>query len=315
MNLKYKELADKFIPLEGQNKAMMMQNIALKIEKTIQQDPGGRGLEYWAPQGDIIPAVESLKDGKHILIATGFYILSAGAIETDGPLGAIMLADALEKSGKKVTLIFDDHSEEIIQKGIEAIGGQIDYAVVPTNGPFDLTSLLTPGTTHFIALERPGRASDGAFYNFKGNNISKYHMVLDDFFIECGLKNITTIGIGDGGNELGMGAVSEAVDQFVDFDRPFSCQTAAMYIICAGVSNWAGYGIAAFLSVMTGKNLMQPPEKLETMLDAIVAAGAVDGVSGKQESTVDGLEVTWEYGIYNDMFQLTSTIHNTGNEN
>jgi len=315
MNLKYKESTDRFTPLDGENKEMMMQDIALKIEKTIQQDPGGRGLVYWASQGDITPAVESLNDGKHILIATGFYILSAGAIETDGPLGAIMLADALEKSGKKVTLIFDDHSEVIMKKGIESIGGQIYYAVVPANGSFDLASLITPDTTHFIALERPGRASDGDFYNFKGNNISKYHMVLDDFFTECGLKNITTIGIGDGGNELGMGSVSEAVDKFVGFHRPFSCQTAAMYIICSGVSNWAGYGIAALLSAMTGKNLMQPPEKLETMLGAIVAAGAVDGVSGKQEATVDGLEVTWEYGIYNDMFHLASTIHNTGMEN
>lgn len=292
-----------------------MRDIAARIEETIQQDPGGRGIAHWASRGEISPAVESLKEGNHILIATGFYILSAGAIETDGPLGAIMLADALEKTGKKVTLIFDDHSEDIMKKGMDTIENRIDYAVVPASGTFDPNSLVTPDTTHFVALERPGRAADGAYYNFKGHDISDFHMILDDFFIECGNKNITTIGIGDGGNELGMGRVSSAVDDFVSFDRPFSCQTEAMYSICSGVSNWAGYGMAALLSAMTGENLMQPPEKLKEMLDAIVYAGAVDGVSGRQEATVDGLEVSWEYGVYNDMFHLASAADYTGKEN
>ncbi len=291
-----------------------MHDIAMKIEQAIQQDPGGRGLEFWAPKGDISPAVESLKNGNHILIITGFYILSAEAIETDGPLGSIMLADALIKAGKKVTLIFDDHSEEIMKKGIDSIDSMIEYVVAPVGGDFDPNSLITPETTHFIALERPGRASDGAYYNFRGNDISKFHMTFDDFFIECGNKNITTIGIGDGGNELGMGRVSNAVDEFVSFDRPYSCQTTAMYLICSGVSNWAGYGMAALLSAMVGENLMQSPEKLEMMLDAIVYAGAVDGVSGKQEATVDGLEASWEYGIYNDMFNIASLFDYTGRE-
>ena len=88
-----------------------------------------------------------------------------------------------------------------------------------------------------------------------------------------------------------------------------------MYTICAGVSNWAGYGMSALLSAIAGENLMQPPEKLEAMLDAIVSAGAVDGVSGKQEATVDGLEVGWEYGIYNDMFYLASLTVSPGTEN
>lgn len=315
MNLKYKEDTEQYLETDILQKETAMHDIAMEIEKTIQQDPGGRGLAYWASQGDISPAVESLKNGKHILIATGFYILSAGAIETDGPLGAIMLADALEKTGKKVTLIFDDHSEEIMKKGLDSIDSRIDYVMVPANGYFDTNTLITPDTTHFIALERPGRASDGVHYNFKGNDISKFHMTLDDFFIECGNNNITTIGIGDGGNELGMGMVADAVDEFVPFDRPFSCKTTAMYSICSGVSNWAGYGMASLLSTMTGENLMQSPEKLKKMLDAIVFAGAVDGVSGKQESTVDGLEASWEHGIYNYMYDLASVIDYAGKEN
>ncbi len=283
-----------------------MIKIATDVERRIQQDPGGRGLSTWATQGDILPAVESLMQGKHILLTTGFYILSAEAIETDGPPGAIILADTLMKAGKTVTLIFEDHSEAIMTRGMQSIDADIPYAVVTPDGGFDLDSLITPDTTHFVALERPGRASDGYYYNFKGKDISEYHMMLDDFFLECGRKNIITIGIGDGGNELGMGKVSEAVDSFVPFDRPFSCKTLAHYSICAGVSNWAGYGLSALVSAMNGNNLMPEPEKLLTMLHAIVQAGAVDGVSGKQETTVDGLEPRWETGIYDEMFTIAA---------
>ena len=285
-----------------------MIKIASDVERKIQQDPGGRGLSSWAIQGDILPAAESLQQGEHILITTGFYILTAAAIETDGPPGAIILADTLIKAGKKVTLVFDDHSEEIMKQGIKSIGADIDYAVVPANGDFDLNSLITPETTHFIAIERPGRASDGFYYNFRGIDISAHHMILDDFFIECGRKDIVTIGIGDGGNELGMGKVSDAVDSYVPFDRPFSCKTQAWFSICAGVSNWAGYGVAALISAMCGNNHMPEPKKLQQMLNAIVGAGAVDGVSGKQEATVDGLEVSWEFGIYDDMFNIASIV-------
>ena len=40
------------------------------------------------------------------------------------------------------------------------------------------------------------------------------------------------------------------------------------------------------------------------MITACVEAGAVDGVSGKPEATVDGLPATWESGIYEDLYGL-----------
>lgn len=283
-----------------------MKQIINDIERLIQQDPGGRGLSEWAVTGELGPAVNSIADGGHILIATGFYIPSAGEIETDGPPGAIILADTLIKSGKEVTLIVDQHSEAILKKGIEAVGTAIPYVAVPVDGDFDPATLIKKTTTHFIALERPGRTSDGHFYTFRGFNISAYHMELDPFFTDCRKNGIITIGIGDGGNELGMGRVASDVDKYIPFDRPFSCRTEADYTLCAGVSNWAGYGIASLLSIIGKRNLMAPTEQLYEILHGIVDAGAVDGVTGRQEPTVDGLDAGWEYGIYRELYMMAS---------
>ena len=283
-----------------------MKEIAEKLEKLIQQDPGKRGLDSWAIKGDLLPATESLILGKHIIIASGFYILNAGEIETDGPPGSIILAEALMKSGKEVTLIFDDHSEKIMKEGQKAIGGNAELVGMPLTG-FDASTLIRKDTTHFVALERPGRAADKGYYNFKGKDISKFHIPLDDLYTECASKDIVRIGIGDGGNELGMGKVSEAVDNFVPFDRPFSCKTDSDYTICAGVSNWAGYAIAALVSVIEGKNLMPSYAELTLLLEAIVKAGAVDGVSGLPEATVDGLEPSWEKNIYESAFKIVTS--------
>ena len=281
-----------------------MHDMAEIIENFIQQDPGNRGLGKWAVKGELLPASQSLFNGDHIVITTGFYILSAGVIETDGPPGAIVLAETLNLLGKKVTILIDDHSEKICRKGLEALNSNVELLTVPVEKNVDPGHVFNENTTHFIALERPGMAEDGKYYNFKGQDISAYNAPLDDLFIFAGKKGITTIGIGDGGNELGMGKVSNDVDQYITPDRPFSCKTSADYTICAGVSNWAGYGISALLSGIVETNLMPHPDDIKKIVVANVDAGAVDGVSGKNEPTVDGLKPFWEENVFLSMHSL-----------
>jgi hypothetical protein len=282
------------------------QALAERIETYMQQDPGSRGLARWACKAELLPAAMSLMESRHVLITTGFYVLSAGAIETDGPPGAITLAHALGKLGKTVTFLIDDHAAGILRAGLSALDCNAAVITVGSNGPIDPQRVLTPETTHFIALERPGRAEDGCYRNFKGMDISAFVAPVDDLFRHARReRKITTIGIGDGGNELGLKRVSAAVDQVVN-GRPFSCRTGADYCICAGVSNWGGYAIAALLSHLCGQNLMPAPVGLGRMLEAIVAAGAVDGITGRPMATVDGLAVAWEQQVFDRMHTIAA---------
>ncbi|MBU3914537.1 DUF4392 domain-containing protein [bacterium] len=279
-----------------------MRRIAETIESIIHQDPGNRGLNKWAVKGDLLLSALELLKGNHIVIGTGFYILTSGVIETDGPPGAIVLASALRSLNKKISLVVDDHSESIMKEGLKALDCDAELILLPVDKPVKAAAVLTDATTHFVALERPGKAKDGNCYNFRGEDISLHVASLDDVFIHAAENGIRTIGIGDGGNEIGMGRVATDVEKHVAPGRPFACVTKADLCICAGVSNWAGYGLAAMLSRITGKNLMAESSKLIKLVEAIVEAGAVDGVTGKNEPTVDGLAFSWEQKTYSEMF-------------
>jgi len=274
------------------------------MELIIQQDPGKRGLDSWAVQGQLLPSVLSLLEGDHILLATGFHILRAGAIETDGPPGAVILADTLVRAGKEVTLLFDTPSEGIMKAALAFAHPSIDYICLEPGSTVSADGILRENTTHFIALERPGRCADGTYRNFSGLEITPFHAVLDDLFLQCRTSGITTIGIGDGGNELGMGGVSDAVDRHTG--KTLSCRTEADFCICAGVSNWAGYAASALVSCLMNENLMAGEPVLNKILKAIAAAGAVDGITAAPGITVDGLEPAWESGIYRDLYRFAS---------
>ncbi len=285
---------------------------AREIEKIIQQDPGNRGLDKWAVQEHLLPATDSLLSGKHILMTTGFFIKNAGVIETDGPPGAIILANALIQLGKAVTLIVDNHSLDIMEAGLQVLDCRLELVGFDRDDDLSAAGLIRPDTTHFIAIERPGQAADGKYYNFRGDDISFAVAPVDSLFSYCEQKGIVTIGIGDGGNELGMGLVSENVDIHVAPGRAFSCKTPARHCVCAGVSNWAGYGKAALLSLMSDRNLLPRPEDFSRLLDAIVQAGAVDGVSGIKAATVDGLEESWEQNLFHTMYDMALAKEKVG---
>lgn len=50
-------------------------------------------------------------------------------------------------------------------------------------------------------------------------------------------------GIGDGGNELGMGKVHDKIKQNIPNGETIASKESADFIITCGVSNWGGYGL------------------------------------------------------------------------
>ncbi|MFO7749262.1 MAG: DUF4392 domain-containing protein [Desulfobacteraceae bacterium] len=283
------------------------------MEALIQQDPGGRGLSSWAVKKELLPAAASLATGEHIIITTGFYIPAANAIETDGPPGAIVMALALMGMGKKVTLLIDRRDGNIFRQGLDAVGCTANLLELDNTTRLFARTLLPRDTTHFIAVERPGRARNGCFYNSGGYDLFSWIVPLDDLFLDARARGVVTVGMGDGGNELGLGGVSAAVDSFRGNQSPFSCITPADFSICAGVSNWGGYATAALLSIMAGIPLLPEPRQLEDLLFAITRAGAVDGITSRNTPSVDGLDPKWERTIFQRLRELTQTADGINN--
>ena len=118
----------------------------------------------------------------------------------------------------------------------------------------------------------------------RGESISDYTACFDNFMNLCQCQ---TIAIGDGGNEIGMGNVTEALDNLNIVPSVTRCDE----LIVADVSNWGAYGIISFLSIWNRRDLLGEIVPLDT-LRYISELGSVDGVTRVNQLTEDGLDVS-----------------------
>lgn len=95
------------------------------------------------------------------------------------------------------------------------------------------------------------------------------------------VRKIPTIGIGNGGNEIGMGAIAEAVHKYVPHGEVLCAKLATDVLVPAGVSNWGCYAIQAALAILTEKPEIAHTSALEKhLIEAAASAGLVDGNTG-----------------------------------
>jgi hypothetical protein len=263
-----------------------------RIEQISRADPGGRGVSAHAPPGLLAPAAEALTAAERVIIVTGFCIRSAKVGETDGPPGALSLADALRQNGKEVLLLTDDFSARLLEAGLAVYRNAIPVALLaPPQEKADasIDSLLASfAPTHVVAVERPGSAANGHRYSMRGEILDDLVPAADRLFTSEERKH-ATLGIGDGGNELGLGSLRDTLSRYVDLGETIFCATAADHAIPAGISNWGAYALVAALSIFAGKLLIRAPEYERAVLEAVVAAGAVDGRTKQRALSVDGL--------------------------
>ena len=223
-----------------------------------------------------------------VFITTGFYILTAGTIETDGPPGAIALGNGLEKLGYEVVYVTDSYASKFLDEYRSHKSRLIDFPICSDeeSGEYSKTLLAEEKPAILISIERCGRSHDGLYRNMRNLSITEYTAQIDRLF---DLHN-TTIGIGDGGNEIGMGNVFKAVEKSSQLvENPTI--TKVSELIISSVSNWGGYGLLAQLSQATGINLLPNIVDEKDMIEGMVNLGAVDGVTGKSVYQVDGFEL------------------------
>ena len=117
---------------------------------------------------------------------------------------------------------------------------------------------------------------------------------------------IPTIGVGDGGNEIGMGNAADAVEQRLSLTPS---RIRADILVIATVSNWGAYGIAAALSELTGSRLLLSFQEAEKFLLRTVEMGSVDGISHEHVARVDGFGMDTEREIIDGLQNhITSRI-------
>lgn len=195
----------------------------------------------------------------------------------------------------------DDWLREFFRRGP---GSELTHLVaIERVGPsHTLTTFERQPRQEAVAVETFLEASPpehhDQYHNMLGHVITEHHAPthrLFEFVVEQGLP-ITMIGVGDGGNEIGMGSVLwEEIHHRVSGGKGglVACRIATHYNVIAGTSNWGAYALAASMLWWRGEGERLRPldrRREQTLLKSIVREGpAVDGVTGRQEPTVDGL--------------------------
>jgi hypothetical protein len=268
-----------------------------------------------------------------VAIVTGFLIPHAQppAAETDGPLGAIFIARALTRIGFRIAMATDEFCRQPLEAGLEVCGLRelVPLITLPAAGPawhtFAAnewpTFLKRHQVTHLLALERAGpshtpeslRRQPGSkvhdqelfaaevpaehqdrCHTMVGRDVTDFMAPAHLLFERARHERITTIGIGDGGNEIGMGKIPWAVIRLnIPNGAVVACRVPTDFLIVCGVSNWGAYGLAAGLMHLRhapAKPYLFDPEREREVLHLMIQRSPlVDGVRGKPTLTVDGL--------------------------
>jgi len=231
-------------------------------------------------------AILSWPKGK-VLMTTGFY--TAGFAETDGPLGLVAMAKALKTLGFEPMVVTDKYCKGFFEiQDLPVIYVELDAKQE------DLDAILEQQKpVGLISIERCGSNIEGDYANMRGISVAAVTAPIDIMF-DLAYGKIPTIGIGDGGNEIGMGNVQEVIKNQLSL---VPCRNKVDHLILASVSNWGGYGLVAALSELTGKSLLMSFEEIKEYLYKIVELGSVDGVLAENVPSADGFGLDIEEEI------------------
>jgi len=280
-------------------------------------------------------AVDLATHGTQALIVTGFCVMAdAGpTAETDGPPGAVYLAAMLRRVGIEAAVSTDAVGAPVVREGLSAAGLPESLLVeIPLDASdAAILAVVASSYSHVVAVERVGPshtlesiaaqyptdeavrrefaeqlpvAERNVCHNMRGTSIDAHTASLDLLFPPVGdaldgdgdAELPRSIGIVDGGNEIGCGRIPwDVVRRAVTngMGGTIACRVATDHTIVAGVSNWGAYALGAAVAVLRGHGddvrewtSLRQRELIEAM---VVCGGAVDGVTKRRECTVDGL--------------------------
>ncbi len=222
--------------------------------------------------------------------------------ESDGPLGAAVLARALIKLGYTVNLYTEIDCKEGLSEIAKMIGCTAPVIILEKRNSLDepcdqydeIANLLDIA----VCTEKVGVNCKGIQHSVTGHNRNGMRAFVDPIINRMNDMGKITVGIGDGGNEIGFGSIYEATCDLIENGRKCVCGcnagivtvTKVKHCYPVSISNWGCYALCAALSLMTGDmSLMVTPEEEHDMLMRTIELELCDGGSGKPRYALDGI--------------------------
>lgn len=323
---------------ETPERAAVLGRFADALDRLTTLDLGQRGvisdLHRWAVArqgpGLALAAATALRDrvapAAVVLIATGWPDrphVSPLVAETDGPPGAALLARALNVGfGSVPVFIVEDTLVAAMAAiaeaaGLRALAPSEAIAAAASRAPLHACAVLPLSTeldrardearrifeslapAAVIAVEKGGLNRTGHILTSRGDDTSAALAKADALFWEAQRHGTLTIGIGDGGNEIGMGLLEAEIAESLPFGRVgrdpdrggIAPHTPVDHLVVATVSNWGATAVAAALAVLAGRpEILHAPRLERAVLEAAARQSLIDGISGHVAPSADGLQ-------------------------
>ncbi|MGG5819479.1 glutamate cyclase domain-containing protein [Falsiroseomonas sp. HW251] len=302
---------DQLITIEAKNRGMP-HNVLPPMYAAARALVGGRPISMVAAER--LRAALGPKDTVLILTGAG-YAPTMPKGESDGPPGAASLARALYKGLGAVPVyvneachadpvIASSHAAGLMVKSFEEardwrLGAAMEIGPAKQENVAAWTAALLDRTKPkaVISTERLGPGLDGYMHYatalpLQGPDKACLADVVDisPVVTEASKRGILTIGIGDHGNELGFGAIRDAVVKAMPKGEILCTTVATDIVLPAMMSNWGCYGIEAALAwLLKRPELLHSPAQEGRIIRACLDAGGLEAMYCTTDFVVDNL--------------------------
>ena len=304
-----------------------------RLDQLVNIDMGERGVEHLFEaartlQGESLvgaaaDALMAVPEGGTVVLTTGSVSrawITTDLGENDGPSGAAAIARALVLA-RNVTcvMVCEETLLPAIRNTCQAAGlfpvtleqaaiakadkslatiVMIPYATDDEGGKAQAVQMLDDLKPDLMfSTERVGRNEFGVYHSMKGIDYGMGRARVDFLFDLALERGIPVVAVGDGGNEIGMGKVSDHVKAHVPYGDTCQCGcgggigavTGCDVLVTAACSNWGCTAIAAAMAARAGNSkLLHTPEREALLLDTMVANGLINSTHGIVDDSVDG---------------------------
>ena len=218
--------------------------------------------------------------------------------ENDGPFGAAVMARALHAVGHETAVFTDPECAAPIQALLDRyeLPARVETVSLQDHREQDA---ICDAWDLFIAIERLGGNVNGVLHGVTGVPRSAHRANLDHLFSRARTSGKPTIGIGDGGNEIGFGNIHRELSTdwsaFAATDKTpcgggiFSVVETDVLVV-ASTSNLGAYAVVAGLALLRGDPSLCHTAEDEVALHHVgVGLGLTDGGTGRVIPWCDGI--------------------------
>lgn len=314
-------------------------NVGENLDQIMNLDPRGYGVcrilyegsrEYTGKPLTINGAeglIKNVKEKNLVYIITGFVLTPFMQPETDGAIGAVLLARALVRAvGAKPVIVCPKEAKEAIADCAETAGlhcfdrldevmkqdsalGIIAFTKKKEEAQAQAGDMLKchglPAAV--IAIEAPGANEKGEYHNATGLNVTALEAKSDVLFHMLCKQGVMSLAIGDLGNEMGMGTIGTHIRKKIPYTDRKECRcgceggilasSEAEHIITATTSDWGCYGLIGALAYLKkDMDIMQTIELEEKIIETACESGLID-MNGPGVQGIDGFGVEMNVNI------------------